>query len=441
MKTQVMQGELPIYKNMNGAHFNAHAHCFTIDHVPEEFFDVLAGGKRFLRISRLRRSPALRTTVKVLTSSFIRHIVKWFSPNVASQLKRLHGLVKYSIYDRQEDVINILDNFYDPRNRLVLLSMDLHGMDAGAPGEDYITQLDKLSIIKKQPAYYDKIFPFVFSDPRRQGVDAIVERKLKDRDAPFQGIKIYPAVGYYPFDKRLKNIYQFAIDNEVPVLTHCIDGPVFNRSKLWEQPEFAVHPYTGQSTTPSKKFKDPAEFQLNLSHPLNYECLLNKNIASQLFGEAVDFSKLKICIAHFGGDTEWMLYKQQEKNRTSPKYAELFKKHPLDTSQPWLGEPTETYSWLHVVRELIMAYDNVYADISFTLHDTDIYPMLKEMLTDERLKNKILFGTDYYVVASTKEEPELITDMVKFLTKEEIQLIAYTNPLRFLNSKLNPITL
>ena len=37
----------------------------------------------------------------------------------------------------------------------------------------------------------------------------------------FDGIKIYPALGYYPFDKDLISSYEFAQEYEIPITAHC----------------------------------------------------------------------------------------------------------------------------------------------------------------------------------------------------------------------------
>jgi predicted TIM-barrel fold metal-dependent hydrolase len=427
---------------MDKSNFNAHAHCFTIDHVPEEFFDILIGGKRFLRISKIRRSALLRFLIRLGTGFFVRWIIRIFSPNTAQQLGRLHGLIKYSLKPDQETLIKSLDGFYTNEYRLVLLTMDMDFMEAGKPAKDFIKQLQELKLLKKTPKYNSKIFPFVFVDPRRSDVLSIVKEYMLDNVAPFQGLKIYPALGYYPFDKKLKEVYEFAIQNEIPVMTHCIDGPVFYRKKLWEEDpvNFSVHPVSGQSTTPSSKYKDQAEFQFNLTHPLNFECLLNKDIASQLFGEPVDFSNLKICLGHFGGNEEWGLHKKQLKTKQrNTKRAALFAKDPLDVNQKWLGDINERLSWFNIIQALMRKYKNVYADISFTLHEPDIFPVLKELIKDPDIGDRILFGTDYYVVASVAEEPALIQTLKKHLDQDEIRKISYNNVLNYLTNKINPV--
>ena len=149
----------------------------------------------------------------------------------------------------------------------------------------------------------------------------MVKEYLTDSAVPFQGIKLYPAVGYFPFDKRLKDIYQFAIEHDVPLLTHCILGDVYQRDENYYK-MFPEHPISKQNTTPTENYKKPENFQLNFTHPLNFEFLLNPDVISGYYGETADFSKLKICIGHFGGEDEWAIYKNN--NQTAVPHINRF---------------------------------------------------------------------------------------------------------------------
>src|SRR4030095_5637746 len=127
--------------------FNSHAHCFTIDHVPENFFDELIGGKRFLRISKIKKSKFLQWVLRFLTGNLGRLIVGLFSKTAARQLRRLNGLLKYSTEKTQLDLIQNLDSYYLENYRYVFLSMDMQYMGAGDPQEDFLVQLEKLKTI------------------------------------------------------------------------------------------------------------------------------------------------------------------------------------------------------------------------------------------------------------------------------------------------------
>jgi predicted TIM-barrel fold metal-dependent hydrolase len=411
---------------------NMHTHCFTLDHVPENFFDSLIGGKRFLRISKLKKTTLNKIFVLLVTRSWFIDVVGWFSENGANQLKRLKGLIKYSSEPSQEALLRKLDAFYKAWEtrapfKYVPLLMDMEFMEADLPAVYFEGQLEEIKSLKKKQEWKDKIYPFVFADPNRNEIAGIVKKYIEDNEAPFSGIKIYPALGHYPFDERMKEVYLYALQKNLPVVTHCIDGSVYNRKN---PDKGTVHPVTGKPCYG----KNAGEYQLNRTHPLNYECLLNQTHLKKIWGEAApDLSRLKICIGHFGGENEWMTDKRwyQFRKRKKIVSADATTDY-LDINQEWFGKGRN--KWFPVIMELIRKYPNVYADISFTLHAPAIYTGLKEILKDDTVKHKILFGTDYYVVSSVKEENDVLDTFRKELNDDSLfELIAYENPKKFLN--------
>jgi len=417
-------------------YINMHIHCFTLDHVPEKFFDSLIGGKRFLRISKLRKTTLNRLFVNLVTRKWFIWIVRRFSRNGANQLRRLRGLIKYSSAPDQENLLTRLLSFYDNWNpehsgvkpfRYVPLTMDMEYMNAGIPARLFDQQLKELHTVKSKEEWKEVIFPFVFADPRRQNLLATVKKAIESRKAPFSGIKIYPALGYYPFDQVMKDVYLYALQNNLPIVTHCVNGSVYFSG---EPPKNSVHPLT----TKACYGNNPDEYQLNWTHPLNYECLLNPVHLKQLWGSsAPDLSQLKICLGHFGGENEWLEDKNLLKfwEKSKPVEEEPFTNY-LDLDQDWFGEKRN--KWFLIIMELLRKYPNVYADISFTLHDARIYEVLKKILLFEHVRNKILFGTDYYVVSSVADENEVLNTLKKELNDAALfDLIVYENPKRFLN--------
>lgn len=412
-------------------YINMHTHCFTLAHVPEEFFDSLIGGKRFLRVSKLRGPSINSFVVWFLTRSVVISIFGWFSADMAKQLSRLKGLLKFRKVNLQQAMLETLKSNYEQwmpgsNFKFVPLAMDMEYMAAGLPDRVYPRQLEELKYIKADPAWKDIIFPFVFADPRRHDVLALVKNYIEDQAAPFSGIKLYPAMGYFPFDKDLRGVYEYAVQNNLPLVTHCIDGSVYYRN----DPEPGQrHPITNQEMYG----KDANEYQLNWTHPLNYECLLNQQVLKTYWGpDAPDLRELKICLGHFGGEGEWLPQRTITnffRNR-KPVRQEANTNY-LDIDHPWFGK--DRYKWLLIIIDLLRKYPNVYADISFTLHDRSIYSELKELLKDETINKKILFGTDYYVVASVADENDLLQLFKKELDDDALfNLIAYENIKRFM---------
>lgn len=420
-----------------GTIYNCHAHCFTIDHVPDNF----AKGYVPVRISWLRKSGILKWLVANLPN-----IIPWN----ADLFRRLSNLVIYADEENQEEIISKLRNYYPKDAKFVLLTMDMEFMDAGEPPVKFKSQVEELAKIKiNSDKLKDKIFPFLFIDPRRIVSDPgfFIEAKGYFENKSYQGLKLYPPIGYYPFDIALKEFYQYAIENDLPLITHCIRGVVHYRGE--KKPEWVRHPYT-QEILPGDKARDYAN---NLAHPLNYECLLNPKILRELWkDETVDLSNLKICLAHFGGQDEWVDFLE---NPWLPDIGLTGLDSDIDIKHPWF-KPTDfderyttaeeksdhtPFSWFSVICQLITNknYSKVYADISYTLSDPRMFPLLKLILeSNEIIRNRVLFGTDFYVVAKAGAERELSINLRSYLGEELFQKIAVTNPKEFLRNKLNP---
>ena len=97
------------------------------------------------------------------------------------------------------------------------------------------------------------------------------------------------------------------------------------------------------------------------------------------------------------------------------------------------------YTWFSVICDLINRYDNIYADISATLHEERTHPLLKVLLeTNPKLRERILFGTDFYMVSLSKSEKELSLGLRGYLGEELFHQIAVTNVETFLSSRFNP---
>jgi predicted TIM-barrel fold metal-dependent hydrolase len=413
--------------------YNCHAHCFTIFHVPDFFARRLFFLYRLIPVSWIIDHSFVRKAVKWLKYKWL-HKILGMDEDAAKRISLFADFFDERI-DSQEKTINYLQSFYPKGTKLVLLTMDMQYMSAGNARIDYAAQLNELSSLKNKPQYKDIIYPFVFADPRRANITGIVINALET--GGFQGIKLYPALGYYPFDERLKDIYIYARDHQIPIITHCIKGTVFFRgSKKEAFNDATVHPVSKKPLFGAKA----KDYTLNFTHPLNYECLLNHNILKTIWGDdAPDLSTLKICLGHYGGDDEWMKYLCDPWMPNSYVSGGSFT--PLNIAHPWFDPDhsgkldDRAYSWFSVCNELIAKYDNIYADISYILSNPEIYPMLKMIMTMpyyEEVSKKVLFGTDYFVVAKEGSDREMSIKVRAFLGEELFFKMSNENAQHFL---------
>ena len=362
---------------------NCHAHVFTIDDIPRYFLS------RFI-------SPS------ILRWSYVRGIISWLSA-----FDRRYDAFLFAATKNQKDIFTELQSYYPLNTKFCLLSIDFDFMGAGKCKHNFLSQLQSLEQLANEinKPNNQVIHPFIGVDPRRRGILDLVKDYIENRG--FTGIKLYPALGFFPDDPRLDEIYAFASRYEIPITTHCIPknrnhfrgkitSDMYLKAKglgvLFDQKE-AINQY---------------DFAQYLLHPHWYRCVLEK------------FPDLKINFGHFGGDTGWNKY--------------------LDN--PHFDNTEDTSNWYRLVRNLLKDFRNTYADISFTVHDDKLYPLLKNVINSNykkpgppySLTEKVLFGTDFYMLQKDYNERRFGIDVRGYLSDELYWQIAERNPKRFIST-------
>ena len=205
----------------------------------------------------------------------------------------------------------------------------------------------------------------------------------------FGGLKLYPSLGFFPGDPRLYPVYEYAIAKNLPIITHCSRGGLHFSGK----PQHAVN-LQGEELYG----KDNAEFAWNYTKPQAYKQLLS------------DFKTLKLCFAHFGGDQEWRIYLRDHQR----------------------GLPEAKQSWGSQIMNLMYDFQNVWTDISYTAASRDLHPLIKVLINDSKIGDRILFGSDFFVVRAESSEREFSIRLRGALGEENYWKIAMINPKRFL---------
>lgn len=412
--------------------YNAHTHIFNMHHIPDEFAKGSLPFGITIRISWMRKTRKL--------DWLIRNIPKLFrDKNGVHMAERLintvkHGEGKNGEVRTQKEIFKELQGYYPKGTRFIVLPMDMDYMDAGKAPIPYKEQIKELEQLKLNPEFSELIYPFVFADPRRfdDEPEYLQSIKTKVSEGIFSGIKMYPALGYWAFDERLKGLYDFCLGKNLPIITHCVAGVVHWRGKK----EYSHHPISSDIALAGKKAKD---FSIHFSHPLNFHFLMERELLSRLWklplADTPDYSKLKVCLAHFGGSSQWKNYLRYP---WYPNPDNLEKDaYPALEEGNWnfsIDNDRTEYSWFTVIRQMINKYENVYADISFTLFDQEIWPLLKVLLSnpESKIRKRVLFGTDHYVVSQMGTERELSLGIRAFLGEEIFHQIAFTNVEEFL---------
>lgn len=425
---------------------NIHTHVFNSSCAPDNFL-------RILPMNVIRRIPG---TVKVLLESklgrwSIHKIAKAISGKHSNARKEFDKYIAFLDVGLQNSQLDIFRMTYtsgqqfDPSIRIIGLTMNMDYMDS-KPSKNqkpFETQLEQVQDIKR---YYPKnFFPFLGIDPRHKGgmnmvnwskeyfETGVTDPQTKIVYPYFCGIKLYPALGFFPFDPRLKELYEYAQQNDLPVMSHAtrvgsqyIGAEIENLLPLVPDMIGANLNQTAKDTRDSiitriKAFYDRGWVKNSkigdndlacdlFGHPENYILLLES------------FPKLKICLAHMGGSNEIL---------TDPKDTEVKKVRAVDIA------------WFDKIQEMMVNYPNLYTDISYTLssfNDDNVLNRVVNLLStndknEQPLAKRVLFGTDFFMTEQEARETELYSLCKEKLSKW-FDLITRDNPQEFIRQPL-----
>jgi predicted TIM-barrel fold metal-dependent hydrolase len=352
-------------------------HTFTNAHVPERYVPRIVA--RLLRVEWFREG--------------LLALVRLFNTGRRTRVARYARILEVSYNRSQEGVFLIARSFYPRGTKFVVLPMEMAYLGAGKVEQPLEAQHAELAKLARD--YPGLVIPFAAVDPRRPGVVEETKRLLEEDG--FRGIKLYPPTGYHPDDLRLRDLYAYAAERGIPVISHC-SRPAHVQYRGEPTEDMRKDPVTG-----GRLDLDRLGLLTLFTDPDAYVPMLERH------------PTLKVCLAHFGGEAEWEKY----------------------LHQPWQPETVNGHkSWLAKIVDLIRSrkYENLCADISYTLFvDDDYAHMLKVLLTDEQLADRVLFGSDFYVVENAKLEERRISVRLRSVLGEELfDKIARENPARFL---------
>jgi uncharacterized protein len=338
--------------------YNCHNHLFTHENIPNGYFPL------FL-VPAARIKP-LRWALQ----GIMKAVIPWTKND---KIHRYAAFIKATYRETQEDNLLSLMGYYPKKTKFIILPMDMAYMGAGKVKEDIDKQHDELAKLANSEEYKDLIIPFAHIDPRRPS--ALKRLKSLVENDCFKGVKIYPPLGYRPDHPIfMEQIYPYMVEHDIPLLAHCSPGSV--NSKDYEK-----------------------EVAHSFADPENYIKVMES------------FPELRVCLAHFGGISEWKRHLDE----------------PRDISNP---------TWVKKIIDMIQSgnYPNLYTDISYTIFNfQDNSSYLKILLQDKTILSHVLFGSDFYMVESENySEKRLSTDLRATLGEDFFWTIANKNPRKFL---------
>lgn len=348
---------------------NCHTHIFNLNHVPKKYLP-------FGLTNGLRYAPFYKTLAVILKFAELR-----YPDNI---LSRYADWLIMSLNKTQLDIFNKLQGYYPSDTQFIILSMDMSYMGAGLPKISFEKQLADLIDIQNQ--YPDQCLPFICLDPRRETRDGEDLLEFFKKYPSMRGVKLYPSMGFLPTDSALDKIYEHCEKNNIPIMTHCTRGGI--------------------------KSKDlPYNIATEYADPDHWIPILRK------------YPNLTVCLAHFGGYTDWEKYFTQPESRMLTELdAPLIERQHIN--------------WLSKILQMMDSkeFPNLYTDVSYTIFKTNtLLPVLKVLLTNKNILDKTLFGSDFYMAApEVFDERYLSMKLRADLGEDVFRQISYQNTKKYL---------
>lgn len=420
---------------------NAHAHIFTANHAPDFFLKTVIPNATLARwVDKFLQKDGTRWAVKGVLQLYAA-VSRAKRPIIRRYLEFVQIGTSVSQTDIFEKINQSYAQFQD--HKIIVLTQVLDYLDLADTSSAHIRikgQVEEVVELKRNARYQRNIFPFLGVDPRQTGFRLLEDwvSYYIDQKKGFYGIKIYPAAGFFPFDSRLDPLWEWAQENQAPVMTHTTRSGSFylgsfdsilNSGALQLNdldPDDALEKGIidrVNSVIDDKSIHKKNELWCNIfGYPDNYEVVLRK------------YPDLKICLAHLGGASEI--------NRQVPPTGKC------DCGKPPKYPPYLEKNWYPMVLDLMKRYKNIYSDISYTLScacalDTVVKQFRQPDATDgsgQPLINRLMYGTDFYLTQQEElgDEADLQGLFLGHFTQKEVQALAYDNPERYLRSVIWP---
>ena len=281
------------------------------------------------------------------------------------------------------------------------LKVELPGETTKSFCEWYSQYEDTISAVKNHPL---KLIPMYHYEPRRwigkTGTNPHPEWRFGSWDHPFKevvtakrkgifiGFKMCTPLGYQPLEPVLPHLWQHSgnsstcfygrcEDEGIPILAHCSPGGMTSHEMLYyrglhrENPQKYGHTSFEFQDEYKKKNPDAGKNRSGQisSYSADYEIeyFYRYHVHPKAWRKVLEkFPKLKLCLAHFGGD-EWQKGVESD--------------------------------WVREIVSLMEDYPGVYAD--FSCHDIKKNsPAFRHVLSYAKntpVYERLLFGTDWYM--------------------------------------------
>lgn len=256
----------------------------------------------------------------------------------------------------------------EPNDALVGLMMDIRG-DSESDRDEQRFQNQRDDLMEAGLQRPGRVFPFFAVNPKRPDHLDLMKDALENKG--FVGVKLYPSLGYEVTDPKLMDVYEYCEEHDTPLLMHC------NHTGFYVEEAFI-------------DFCDPEHWIPILDgHP-----------------------DLKLCFAHFDGHESLSLPGGLQGDTWGKKILDLME--------------SDTYT-------------GIYADVSYHTDmmgepglEEHYLQTLKGLLDRPVVQDRILFGTDSWLLRLNMSDELFWSYFRSKLSDEHFKKMASTNPKAFL---------
>lgn len=285
-----------------------------------------------------------------------------------SSLFDIYETLRIALMPHATSIGDHLLEHLEKEDALIALMMDIRG--------DSESERDRLRFLRQIDDLSEaslqkpgRIFPFFAVNPKRENHFELMKKAVEERGFP--GVKLYPSLGYPVQHPDLMNVYAYCEENEIPLMMHC------NKGGFYVEESF-----------------------IDYCNPVHWEPILE------------EYPNLTLCFAHFGGH------------------------ETLSFPDGLSGD-----SWGRKILDLLKhdRFPNLYADISYhadMMSDPDLEQRylsnLASLLEQPVVQDKILFGTDSWMLRLNMSDELFWSFFTEKLSAEHFSRIATVNPKRYL---------
>lgn len=327
--------------------------------------------------NHLHQIPALNAiniNSEHLTRAALKQILNslsaWGDANDDSEsnLFDIYETLRIALKPSSTAISGHLLNHLNNEDAIVGLMMDIRG-DTETDRDEQRFRNQRDDLMEANLQRPGRIFPFFAVNPKRPDHFDLMKDAIENRG--FVGVKLYPSLGYPVNSDKMMTVYEYCEEHDIPITMHC------NHTGFYVEEDF-----------------------IDYCNPAHWEPILEKH------------PSLKICFAHFDGHESFSIPGRLEEDTWGRKILELMENED---------------------------YSGVYADVSYhtdmmgapNLEDHYLQT-LNELLDHPIVKNRILFGTDSWLLRLNMSDELFWSYFQDKLSGQQFDQIASVNPKTFL---------